>query len=141
MAGSDRARSNQVAATLRAEAAAETAKLNARRQQALSGKPVSLAPVTVTVNKHSLDLTCGKKFVKISTLAYGKLCTLHRRHAPPNEATAEPPPAPPKVSEWVTTEPTEAEASAAAEAAAARRRCARWTVTAAASAARCTCGC
>ena len=70
----------EVAAALRSEAAAATAKLTTRRQQAVSGKPAALPPLTVTVNRHSLDFACGKRLAKLSLAGYAKLCALHRRH-------------------------------------------------------------
>ena len=70
----------EVAAALRAEAAAATAKLTTRRQQAVSGKPAALPPLSVTVNRHSLDFACGKRLAKLSLAGYAKLCALHRRH-------------------------------------------------------------
>lgn len=76
----------EVAAALRSEAAAATAKLTTRRQQAVSGKPAALPPLTVTVNRHSLDFACGKRLAKLSLAGYAKLCALHRRHGAKEEA-------------------------------------------------------
>ena len=39
----------------------------------------------VDFHRHSVDLRVGKCFVKLTREAYGKLCELHRRHAPVNE--------------------------------------------------------
>jgi hypothetical protein len=47
-----------------AEAAAGVSK---RRHQLASGKPASCPAVAVAFHKHSLDLTCGKSFVKVSS--------------------------------------------------------------------------
>ena len=40
---------------------------------------------TIEFHRHSIDLRLGKCFVKLNREAYGKLCELHRRHAPVNE--------------------------------------------------------
>ena len=110
----------EVAAALRSEAAAATAKLTTRRQQAVSGKPASLPPLAVTVNRHSLDFACGKRLTKLSLAGYAKLCALHRRHGSQEEAV---PPAPPRQgaaeSEPDFEEAAAEEAAAEAEAAAA----------------------
>ena len=46
--------------------------------------PATRVP-TVEFHRHSIDLRLGKCFVKLTREAYGKLCELHRRHAPVNE--------------------------------------------------------
>jgi hypothetical protein len=54
-----------------AEAAAGVSK---RRHQLASGKPASCPAVAVAFHKHSLDLTCGKSFVKVRAEKWG--CTV-----------------------------------------------------------------
>lgn len=49
-----------------AQASAEAAAgVSRRRHQLASGRPASCAAVAAAFHKHSLDLTCGKSFVKV----------------------------------------------------------------------------
>ena len=78
-----------VARTLSQESAALAAKLAKECAAAVSGKSVSAPPIEVEVHRHSIDLKCGRHFVKVGHAAYAKLAILHRR-AMPNEAAPEP---------------------------------------------------
>lgn len=80
IAGVDAAAAVDVATQLAAAAAALAGGLVKKRQQLASGKAVSCGRLGVEVHKHSLDLTCGGMFVKISRPAYGKLARLYRQH-------------------------------------------------------------
>ena len=73
------------------ESAKQAARLLKLSHQARSGKDLALPQeLTLTFNHHNIDLACGRAQVKLSRAAYGKLCILHRRHAPAAESTPGP---------------------------------------------------
>ncbi|KAF6254202.1 phosphorylated CTD interacting factor 1 WW domain-containing protein [Scenedesmus sp. NREL 46B-D3] len=79
-AGLGEAAAAAVALQLAQASAEAAAALSRRRHQLASGKPASCPAVAVAFHTHSLDLTCGKSFVKVSRASYGKLARLYRTH-------------------------------------------------------------
>ena len=59
------------------------------RHRASSGKLMQPPPVKVSFHRHSVDLACGARFVKVTHAAYARLAVLHRRSLP-SEATPAP---------------------------------------------------
>ena len=74
-----------VARQLCQESSTAAAKAVRERHEVVSGKELLHPPMSVAFHRHSIDIICGGRFVKISHNAYGKLSVLHRRHAPANE--------------------------------------------------------
>jgi phosphorylated CTD-interacting factor 1 len=85
-AGLPEAEASTLAAALdtAAQAAASDVRREAARYDTGAVVAAALAP-SVSFHKHSIDLTMGKHFVKLTREAYGKICELHRQHAPANE--------------------------------------------------------
>jgi len=67
-----------------ARAASEAVRAEAARYDRGAAVPSKCVPA-VAFHRHSIDLKLGKCFVKLTREAYGKLCELHRRHAPVGE--------------------------------------------------------
>ena len=76
-----------LAVALNTAARAAAADVQREAAQYDTGAAVKSAP-SVDFHKHSIDLTMGKHFVKLTREAYGKMCELHRNHAPANERLA-----------------------------------------------------
>ncbi len=75
-----------IARGLDAASAAASAAVQAEAAKFDRGVAVPATRVpTIEFHRHSIDLRLGKCFVKLTREAYGKLCELHRRHAPVNE--------------------------------------------------------
>jgi hypothetical protein len=64
-AGMAAAAATAVALQLAQASAEAAAGVSGRRHQLASGKPAGCPAVVVAFHKHSLDLTCGKSFVKV----------------------------------------------------------------------------
>jgi len=79
-----------VARQLCQESSTAAAKAVRERHEVVSGKELLHPPMNIAFHRHSIDIICGGRFVKISHNAYGKLSVLHRRHAPANEKAPEP---------------------------------------------------
>ncbi len=84
---------NHVVRELEALSAASAKAELQTRDKARSGKAMEPPPVDVEFHRHTVDLTCGPRFVKLTHAAYARLAILHRRalpaEAPPRPAAAE----------------------------------------------------
>ncbi len=85
-AGLSQEQASDIARGLDAASAAASAAVQAEAAKFDRGVAVPTTRVpTIEFHRHSIDLRLGKCFVKLNREAYGKLCELHRRHAPVNE--------------------------------------------------------
>jgi hypothetical protein len=87
-----RSDATSAAAALSAASAAAASNLLKLAHAAASGRPLPPPPITLTFNRHTIDVSSGKLQMKLSRQAYAKLAHFHRV-AMPSEGAAVLPPA------------------------------------------------